>query len=134
MIRPLGIDHVVLRTANLDAMVDFYCRVLGCRIERELPEPDGMVQLRAGRSLIDIVAADGTIGRRGGPPPRPKGNNMDHLCLQIEAIEPDALVEYLAGAGVAVGEFADRYGANGYGRSVYIEDPDSNVVELKIDS
>ena len=69
MIRVRAIDHIVLRTAHLTNMVDFYCGVLGCTVERALPEEVGLYQLRAGSALIDIVAVDSELGRHGGGPP-----------------------------------------------------------------
>ena len=59
------IDHVVIRVRNLDAMIDFYCDVLGCRLERG-PGEAGLAQLRAGESLIDLVDAAGSLGRQAG--------------------------------------------------------------------
>ena len=67
MIRVAGIDHLVLRSANVPAMVRFYEGVLGCRVERSLPPQTGLTQLRAGDALIDIVAVDSALGRAGGP-------------------------------------------------------------------
>ena len=48
-----GLDHVVLRARDQDALVRFYCDVLGCRVEKR-QDAIGLVQLRAGVSLIDI--------------------------------------------------------------------------------
>ena len=79
---PLGIDHVVLRVTDLEAALRFYCDVIGCREERRVDDL-GLVQLRAGRSLIDLVAVDGRLGRAGGAPPEVEGRNMDHLALRI---------------------------------------------------
>ncbi len=56
---------------------------------------------------------------------------MDHLCLRVEPFDEAAIRERLAEAGVEAGETARRYGAEGFGPSIYIEDPDGNVVELK---
>ena len=61
------IDHVVLRVRDIEAMRAFYCGVLGCREERRQDEI-GLLQLRAGASLIDLVSLDGKArahGRRG---------------------------------------------------------------------
>ncbi len=129
-IRILGIDHIVLRSADVSAMLAFYCDVLGCSLERELPEL-GLKQLRAGNSLIDIVDVDSELGALGGGAPVQDGRNMDHLCLQIAIQDEGELSEYLRSHGIAVPEFASRYGAQGQGRSVYIEDPEGNTVELK---
>ena len=60
-----GIDHLVIRTRNLDALIEFYAGVLGCPVERRV-DGIGLVQLRAGRSLVDIVDVDGELGRACG--------------------------------------------------------------------
>jgi catechol 2,3-dioxygenase-like lactoylglutathione lyase family enzyme len=130
MITVQAIDHVVLRTSDLQAMLRFYCDVLNCSPERELKDL-GLVQLRAGDALIDIVPVDSDLGRVGGRPPSQDGRNMDHVCLRIGRMDEAELAGYLSGHGVAVQEFADRYGAQGHGRSLYIEDPEGNTVELK---
>jgi catechol 2,3-dioxygenase-like lactoylglutathione lyase family enzyme len=120
MIRPRGIDHVVLRVADLERMLDFYCQVLGCRIERRVDDL-GLVQLRAGSALIDLVAATVPVGVR----------NLDHLCLRIEAFDGDALRAHLTRCGVATEGVVSRYGAEGEGPSVYLADPEGNTIELK---
>lgn len=130
MFRIVGLDHVVLRVADVERMVHFYRDVLGCGIERDRPEI-GLTQLRAGRSLIDMVAVDSELGRRGGSAAGPEGRNMDHLCLRIEPFEPDALARHLAAHGLAPGEVKTRYGAEGDGPSIYLNDPEGNTVELK---
>lgn len=130
MIRVRAIDHIVLRTAHLADMVDFYSRVLGCAVERTLPEEVGLYQLRAGSALIDIVAVDSELGRHGGGPPTATQNNLDHFCLQIDSFEERALLDWLSQQGIEAGEFEIRYGAQGFGPSVYIRDPDGNTVEL----
>lgn len=131
MIRIRLIDHIVLRTQNVDSMVHFYSKVLGCKLERSLPPETGLTQLRAGLSLIDIVAVDSELGRAGGEAPGRAGNNMDHLCLQIEYVNEDKLRNWLNSHGFGDAEFKTRYGAEGFGPSVYISDPDGNTVELR---
>jgi len=129
--RIAAIDHIVLRTSRLDDMLDFYCRVLGCRVERETGADLGLVQLRAGNALIDLVTVDGELGRKGGGPPGDSENNLDHFCLQLQPIAEDEIAGHLAAHGVEAGNFEDRYGAEGFGRSIYIEDPEGNTVELR---
>ena len=124
-----GIDHIVLRVRDLERSLRFYRETLGCAVEREQREL-GLTQLRAGRSLIDLVTADGPLGRRE-PPPGIAAPNLEHFCLSIVPFEEEALQKYLAAHGVAAGEPAARYGAEGEGRSLYIEDPDGNRIELK---
>ena len=130
MIKPTAIDHIVLRTDRYQELIAFYCEVLGCVIERSLPDDIGLTQLRAGSSLIDIVDVNATLGKTGGPAPQSTGNNVDHFCLQIEKFDEKALKAYLIGKGVEIGEFQERYGAQGMGRSLYLKDIAGNHVEL----
>jgi catechol 2,3-dioxygenase-like lactoylglutathione lyase family enzyme len=124
------IDHLVLRVVDLAAMMRFYCDVLGCSVERRQDEI-GLVQLRAGRSLIDLGPVDGKLGLQGGAAPGAEGRNVDHFCLRVEPFDGDAIREHLARAGVAAGEVSSRYGAEGEGPSIYVTDPEGNTVELK---
>ena len=124
------IDHVVPRVSDADAMVDFYCNVLGCSVERR-QEEIGLIQLRAGQSLIDLVPVDGKLGRMGGAAPGVEGRNMDHLCLRAEPFDRDGIVAHLQAHGVRIGEFGSRYGAEGEGPSQYLFDPEGNLIELK---
>jgi glyoxylase I family protein len=130
VIRIREIDHVVLRVADLGAMLDFYCGVLGCSVERRQDEL-GLVQLRAGRSLIDLVTVRGPLGLAGGGAAGRSGRNMDHLCVRLEPFEAAAIRAFLAARGIAAGEVASRYGAEGEGPSLYVADPEGNTVELK---
>jgi len=130
MIRIREIDHLVLRVTDLEAMLRFYCEALGCAVERR-QEEISLTQLRAGRSLIDFVTVDGALGRQGGAAPGPEGRNLDHLCLRVEPFDADAISAHLSQFGVASGEVASRYGAEGEGPSIYVNDPEGNVVELK---
>lgn len=131
MIKPKRIDHIVLRTDRYRELIDFYCDVLGCVLERETSTEMGLTQLRAGDSLIDIVNVDGELGKVGGPAPTESGNNVDHFCLQIEPVGEDALRAYLQKRGVEVEDFQERYGAQGLGRSIYLKDIAGNTVELR---
>ncbi|WP_261817720.1 VOC family protein [Vibrio gallicus] len=126
----LGIDHIVLRTSNLEAMLLFYAGILSCKLERELPQ-QGLTQLRAGNALIDLVVVDSPLGMMGGKPPQQNGRNLDHFCLQINACEPQALILFLQERGVEVLPDAIRYGASGFSWSIYVHDPENNVLELK---
>ena len=131
MIRVRSIDHIVLRTARPEAMVQFYEKVLGCPVERTLPPETGLIQLRAGDALIDIVPVDSELGRVGGGPPTATENNLDHFCLQLEPLDRKDLCRWLESHGIECGEFQTRYGATGFGPSIYISDPDGNTVELR---
>lgn len=118
-----GLDHIVLRVLDMNRALDFYCGVLGAVEERRI-EDMGLVQLRAGSSMIDLMPGDQGAGAS-------KTRNMEHFALTIAPFDEAALISYLRAAGIAAEPAARRYGAQGFGPSVYIEDPDGNIVELK---
>jgi len=126
-----AIDHIVLRTESPAAMIGFYCRVLNCVIERDTGPELGLTQLRAGTALIDIVSVDGELGKMGGGAPTGSDNNMDHFCLRLQPISEEMIKQHLQKNGLQVTGFSRRYGAEGFGNSVYIKDPDGNIVELR---
>lgn len=130
MIHIREIDHLVLRVVDLDKMLGFYCGVLGCTIERR-QDSIGLVQLRAGRSLLDLVPVDGQLGSAGGAPPGREGRNLDHFCFRVEPFDEAVIRRHLAANSVEAGALASRNGAEGEGPSLYITDPEGNVVELK---
>jgi len=130
VIRVRDLDHLVLRVADVEAMIAFYCGALGCSVERRRDDI-GLVQLRAGRSLLDLVDVAGTLGRAGGAAPAAEGRNLDHFCLRLEVFDEPAIRRQLEAAGIAVGAVASRYGAEGAGPSIYVTDPEGNTVELK---
>ena len=123
MIAIRNIDHVVIRAADIDRALAFYCDVLGCREVRRV-ESIGLIQLRAGSAMIDLIDA------RENPPPDGPGN-MDHFALRLETFDEAEIRAHLAAHGIAAGPLKQRYGAEGTGPSIYIEDPDGNTVELK---
>ena len=130
MIRIRDIDHLVLRVVDVEAMLAFYRDVLGCSLERRRDEL-GLVQLRAGRSMIDLVPVDGKLGRAGGAAPGPEGRNLHHVCLRVDPFDESAIRRHLQAAGIVAGEAVPRYGAEGEGPSIYVTDPEGNMVELK---
>lgn len=130
MIHIRDIDHIVLRVVNLEGMVRFYAEVLGCSLERR-QDDIGLVQLRAGRSLVDLVPVDGPLGRAGGAAPGKEGRNVDHFCFRVEPFDAEAIHRHLTAHGVEAGKVESRYGAEGEGPSIYLSDPEGNTVELK---
>jgi glyoxylase I family protein len=117
------LDHIVLRCRNQERMLDFYQRVLGLREERRITQI-GLIQLRAGSSMIDLIPAV--------EPRIESGTNVDHFCVGIDSDDLNTIVNYLRTNSVEVlGEPAMRYGARGMGNSIYIRDPEGNVIELK---
>ena len=122
-IKVAELDHVVLRCTDQKRMLDFYTSILGLVEERRI-EQIGLIQLRAGESMIDLVPAPGAIEE--------KSRNLDHVCLGIVAEDMGQVARMLKDSGVELmGEPAMRYGARGMGLSVYIRDPEGNVIELK---
>ena len=130
MIRIREIDHLVLRVVDVDEMLRFYCDALGCTVERR-SDSLGLIQLRAGRSLIDLVPVAGKLGSAGGAAPGSEGRNMDHFCLRVEPFDEAEIRRHLQAHGVEAAPVARRYGAEGEGPSLYVTDPEGNVVELK---
>jgi catechol 2,3-dioxygenase-like lactoylglutathione lyase family enzyme len=125
-VRISGLDHVVLRVGDLSRAIEFYQTVLNCRVERRLEQPK-LVQLRAGASLIDLVLASTSPGAAADT----AGRNLDHFAVRVDGFDAAALTAHLRRHGIEVGEVRERYGAEGYGPSLYISDPDGNTVELK---
>ena len=128
-----GLDHVVIRASNLERSLAFYCGALGCTEERRI-DSLGLVQLRAGAALIDLVDIEAPLGQAGGAAPGKEGRNMDHFAIALAAFDQVAIRAQLTAAGVGddrIGDVGQRYGAQGNGPSMYIRDPDGNVVELK---
>jgi catechol 2,3-dioxygenase-like lactoylglutathione lyase family enzyme len=130
MLRIRQIDHLVLRVSDLERMMSFYLEVIGCTLEK-VQADIGLYQVRAGSSLIDLVPVDGKLGRAGGAAPGHEGRNLDHFCLRIDPFDADAIVRHLRKHGVEPGAVESRYGAEGEGPSIYVTDPEGNVVELK---
>lgn len=130
MIHIREIDHLVLRVVDLERMLRFYCGALGCTVVRR-QDDIGLVQLRAGRSIVDLVPVDGKLGKVGGAPPGIEARNLDHFCFRVEPFDEAGIRSHLAAQGIEVGAVASRYGAEGEGPSIYLTDPEGNVVELK---
>lgn len=130
MFRIKHIDHIVLRVSDLDAMLKFYLDVLGCTMEK-IQEGPGLYQVRAGSSLIDLIPVEGKLGKQGGAAPGREGRNLDHFCISVEPFDGEAIIDYLKSKGVDCGKVESRYGAEGEGPSIYVTDPEGNVVEVK---
>ena len=130
MIHITDIDHIVLRVVDLEPMLRFYMGVLGCTVERR-QDDIGLVQLRAGRSMIDLVPVASPLGLAGGAAQGREGRNLDHFCLRVDPFDQAAIRRHLQAAGIGAGSVEPRYGAQGLGPSMYLSDPEGNTVELK---
>lgn len=130
MFQVLGIDHVVFRVRDLARMEAFYREVLGCEVVKR-QEHLGLVHIRVGTALVDLVSVDGKLGREGGAAPGPEGRNVAHLCLRVDPFDGPALRSRLQALGVEASEVHQNYGAEGVGPSLYFTDPEGNTLELK---
>lgn len=115
------LDHIVINTPDVERSLAFYLGLLDL-------EPVRVDQWRAGEvifpsvrindgTIIDILRAERT------------GENVNHLCLVVDRADVDAVASdprftVVDGPG-------QRFGARGDGWSVYVTDPDGNVVELR---
>jgi glyoxylase I family protein len=124
------IYHIVLRVVDLARMLRFYGDVLGCREVRRQDEI-GLVQLRAGSAMVDLIPIAGKLGREGGAAPGKEGRNVDHFCFRVEPFDEAAIRAHLAAHGIEAGPAASRFGAEGEGPSIYLNDPEGNTIELK---
>lgn len=121
MVTVSGLDHLVLNVADTRRSVAWYAERLGLAVERfgewERGEAPFVSVRIDDRTVIDLLESPRT------------GTNVDHLCVVIDAPDLDALA--------SSGEFkvlegpVQRWGARGWGHSIYVEDPDDNVVELR---
>ena len=132
-------------------MLNFYVGVLGAE-PHTLPNGDSSVgrfdgslsHLRIGSSLIDLQAYSSPMGRKfhaGGsgladnePIPTLDTHNgtLDHFAINMEKYDPKVVSTYLKEKGFPPFAQGDRYGADGDGYSIYLKDPENNVVELKM--
>lgn len=125
-----GFDHIVLRVADRQRMLDFYCGVLGLSIDKE-QQKIGLTHIRAGSQMIDLITLDGVLGQMGGAGPGEEGRNLDHFALQVRPFDEAAIRAHLAANNIPIVDEGPRYGADGEGLSFYIRDPEGNTVELK---
>lgn len=120
-LRPVGFDHLVLVVADVERSLAWYVDQLG-------GEPVRVEQWRAGEVLFPSVRlsaetiVDLIPGERAGP-------NVDHFCVVVEPVDLEALKE--TGRFDVVEGPSRRYGARGDGSSLYVRDPDGNIVEIR---
>jgi catechol 2,3-dioxygenase-like lactoylglutathione lyase family enzyme len=121
VVRVIGLDHLVLNVADVERSLEWYTTVLGLEAERVDEWRRGEVLFPSVRidasTIIDLLAAERT------------GENLDHVCLEIEPTDLDALLA--SGGFDVVRGPALLFGARGEGRGVYVYDPDGNIVELR---
>lgn len=125
------LDHVVLRVPDMANALTFYADVLGARVERRVDQV-GLVQLRAGESIIDLVDLNADwLKAEGARMFDAEARNVDHVCIRVDRFDEGEIERYLTDCGIEIIERGQRYGAQGNGPSVYVRDPFGTVVELK---
>jgi glyoxylase I family protein len=121
MFKIVGLDHIVLNTQKAENLINFYCNVLGCTIEREQPDLH-LTQLRAGDNIIDIVENKAYV--------RLDYNNLKHFCLKINPFNYEECIVYFNKHDIQLYRYGERFGAQGKVHSFYLRDPDGNEIEL----
>lgn len=130
LVKITEMDHIVLRVKDVEASMKFYVDVLGLQPERVDQWKAGEVRFPSARlnadTIIDFFASDQeTIGREGV-------KNQDHYCMVIEKTDMEELKTKFEAMGVDIQAGpGKRWGSYGDGISLYIYDPDNNVVELR---
>ena len=123
-------DHIVLRVKDVEVSLAFYTQLLGLKPERVEQWRAGEVRFPSVRlnddTIIDLFAHDQQpIGKEAA-------RNQDHFCMVIEPTDMDALKAKFEGLGVEIQAGpGKRWGSHGDGISLYVYDPDNNVVELR---
>jgi catechol 2,3-dioxygenase-like lactoylglutathione lyase family enzyme len=118
-----AVDHIVLTTRDLDKCVDFYTRVLGMRLERF---GEGRLALRFGDQKFNIHPPGYVAGIRAAVP---TPGSLD-LCFLADR-PLDDVIAHLNACGIPIEEGpGKRTGARFALRSVYMRDPDGNLVEI----
>jgi glyoxylase I family protein len=117
-----SIDHIVLRTNHIEKMIEFYCNILGGKIEKKQPII-GLTQIRMGEHLIDLVEVDSPLNL---------GNqNLDHLCFRIHPFDLEPIIKYFRHHNIKIHDQGIRDGSQGRGYSISIKDPEGNGIELR---
>ncbi|MFF4604910.1 VOC family protein [Streptomyces sp. NPDC001339] len=120
-------DHLVLKVADIERALEFYCGPLGL-------EPVRLAEWRAGKvafpsvrisptTLIDLMARPAAESGAAG------SSTMDHICLVVDPLNWQEVID--SGTFTVLEGPVDRYGARGVARSIYVADPDGNTVELR---
>ena len=119
-VKVVGIDHIVVNSTDIERALSWYADALGL-------EPMNVDEWRRGDVYFPSVRVNaGTIIDLF--PAERTGENVNHFCLVIEPEDLDALASQFPDS-----RRVDRnFGAQGYGASLYVTDPDGNTIELKV--
>jgi catechol 2,3-dioxygenase-like lactoylglutathione lyase family enzyme len=119
--RVKDLDHIVLNVQDVERSLAFYGGPLGL-------EPVGVEEWRAGKFPFPSVRVSPTtiidlVGKQRGE------SNVDHFCLVVEPLDWQEVID--SGTFTVLEGPVSRSGARGDGQSVYIQDPDGNMIELR---
>ena len=130
LVKITEMDHIVLRNKDVEESLRFYTEVLGLQAERVDRWRAGEIRFPSARinadTIIDFFGSEqDPIGKEGI-------KNQDHFCMVIEPTDMEELKNKFVEMGVAIQAGpGKRWGSHGDGISLYIYDPDDNVVELR---
>lgn len=117
------LDHLVLTVADIRRTAEFYERVLGMQ---PVTFGDGRLALRFGKTKINLHQAGQEFEPKAA---RPTPGSADVCLIAAESLAE--VCAHLAAQTVAIEEGpVTRTGATGMIRSVYIRDPDGNLIEI----
>ena len=130
LVKIMEMDHIVLSVKDIEVSLRFYTEMLGLKAERIEQWRAGEVRFPSARlnndTIIDFFATDQQPIGKGG------ARNQDHFCMVIEPTDMDGLKSKFESLGVEIQTGpAKRWGSRGDGISLYLYDPDDNVVELR---
>ena len=130
LVKITEMDHIVLRTRDVEESLRFYTEVLGLQPERVEQWRAGEIRFPSARlnadTIIDFFASDNIPMAKDSP------KNQDHFCMVIDYTDMEELKERFEDLGVEIQAGpGKRWGSHGDGISLYIYDPDDNVVELR---
>ena len=130
VLKPELLDHVNIKVRDMQASMDFYAGFLGLDVlsvsRDEEGEPD-FVGLTAGRQIVYL-----SRNAEFRSPEKVVDRGLNHMCIVVEPLELDGLLQKLRDEGIPIREKAARR-SDGRGESIstYVEDPDGHGVEIK---
>jgi len=130
LVKITEMDHIVLRVKDVETSLKFYTETLGLKPERIEEWRAGKIRFPSARinadTIIDLFASDQEPIDKDG------AKNQDHYCMVIEKTDMEELKSKFEamGVGIQAGP-GQRWGSHGDGTSLYVYDPDDNVVELR---
>ncbi len=130
LVKITEMDHIVVRNKDVEVSLKFYTEVLGMKAERVEQWRAGEIRFPSARinadTIIDFFGSDQEPISKDGI------KNQDHFCMVIEPTDMEELKSKFEAMGVEIQAGpGKRWGSHGDGISLYIYDPDDNVVELR---